>query len=103
MRDWHCTDCGKLLGKVESDRLHIQFARRYRYVTSLPATGVCPGCGTLNELPVGEEPASAEAEVGDSEHRQRGARRPDRPLGGAGRPAGKAGRRAQTLITEAGY
>lgn len=49
-RDWRCMRCGKLLGRLEGDRLHIQFARGHQYVVGLPVSSVCRGCSTLNEL-----------------------------------------------------
>jgi hypothetical protein len=49
-RDWRCVRCGKLLGRLEGDRLHIQFARGHQYVVGLPVSSVCRGCSTLNEL-----------------------------------------------------
>lgn len=48
---WRCTQCGKLLGVIEGARLQIRFARGHQYVVGLPATSVCRGCRTLNEVP----------------------------------------------------
>ena len=47
---WLCTGCGKVLGSRRGGRLHINFARGYKYIVSLPATAVCLRCGILNEL-----------------------------------------------------
>lgn len=49
-REWRCTNCGKLLGVKEGNRLHIRFARGHEYLVGLPTTGVCRCCRTLNEL-----------------------------------------------------
>lgn len=49
-RDWRCESCGKRLGIVRANRLHIQFARGPDYFVSLPAVAKCRGCGSLNEL-----------------------------------------------------
>ena len=49
-REWRCTRCGKLLGILDGRRLHIRYARGHQYFVSFPVTGVCPGCGTMNEL-----------------------------------------------------
>jgi len=54
-RQWRCRRCGKLLGIVEENRLHIQFARGHQYLVGLPATSACRGCKTLNELATLEE------------------------------------------------
>ena len=48
-REWRCRRCGKLLGVVEGDRLHIQFTRGHQYIVSFPVTTVCLRCKTLNE------------------------------------------------------
>jgi len=48
-REWRCTRCGKLLGLLEGERLHIRFARGHEYLVGFPATSVCRGCRTLNE------------------------------------------------------
>ena len=50
-REWRCSRCRKLLGEVEGERLHIEFARGHRYIASLPAMTTCRRCGVLNELP----------------------------------------------------
>ena len=47
--EWRCSHCGKLLGIVRDDRLHLRFARGHEYLVGFPATGVCRGCRTLNE------------------------------------------------------
>jgi phage FluMu protein Com len=49
-REWRCTRCGKLLGVLEGNRLHIRFARGHEYIVGLPVTSVCRSCRTLNEL-----------------------------------------------------
>ncbi len=48
--NWRCVGCGKLLGTIEAGRLHIRFARGHQYIVGIPATVICRGCGTLNEL-----------------------------------------------------
>lgn len=48
--EWRCTRCGKLLGVLEGNRLHIRFARGHEYIVGFPATSVCRSCRTLNEL-----------------------------------------------------
>ena len=48
--EWRCIRCGKLLGVLEGDRLHIRFARGHQYIVGFPATSVCRSCRTLNEL-----------------------------------------------------
>jgi phage FluMu protein Com len=53
-REWRCKQCDKVLGVVEGGRLHIQFARGHQYIVGFPATSVCRGCRTLNELIVQE-------------------------------------------------
>jgi len=54
-QEWRCTRCGKLLGVLEGTRLHIRFARGHEYIVGFPATSVCRGCRTLNELAVQRE------------------------------------------------
>lgn len=49
-REWNCTSCGKLLGVIEGDRLHIQFAKGYQYIVGFPASAICQKCRTLNEI-----------------------------------------------------
>jgi len=49
-RDWRCTKCEKLLGVLRDGRLHLKFARGHEYLVGFPATSVCRGCRTLNEL-----------------------------------------------------
>jgi len=49
-REWRCSRCGKLLGLLDSSRLHISFARGHEYLVGIPAMAVCRGCRTLNEL-----------------------------------------------------
>ena len=50
-QEWRCSQCGKLLGVLKGERLHIKFARCHEYLVGFPATGVCRNCGTLNEHP----------------------------------------------------
>lgn len=59
-RDWRCARCRMLLGIVDGDRLHIRFARGHQYIVGIPATSVCRGCGTMNEiaLPRGRDPSA---------------------------------------------
>ena len=47
---WRCSRCGKLLGVVRDGRLHLLFTRGHEYMVGLPATCICRGCRTLNEL-----------------------------------------------------
>ena len=47
--EWRCTQCGKLLGKTEGDRLHVRFARHHEYLMGFPVTAMCWSCGGLNE------------------------------------------------------
>jgi hypothetical protein len=58
--EWRCT-CGKLLGVVEKGRLQIRFARGHQYLVGFPASTVCRGCGSLNELGEGEKPKTTQA------------------------------------------
>ena len=48
--EWRCGKCGKLMGVHNGARLHIRYAKGHEYLVSVPATGTCRGCGTLNEL-----------------------------------------------------
>lgn len=48
-KQWRCTECGRLLGVRENQRLRIRFSRVYDYLVGLPATSVCPRCQSLNE------------------------------------------------------
>jgi len=48
-QDWRCTRCGKLLGLVQGDRVHLSFARGYEYIVGLPVVATCRDCGTLNQ------------------------------------------------------
>jgi len=48
--EWRCSECDKLLGKLKNNRLHIRLHREHQYITGLPATSVCRGCKTPNEL-----------------------------------------------------
>ncbi len=49
-KEWRCSRCGKLLGLLRDGRLHLSFARGHEYLVGFPATSVCRGCRTLNEL-----------------------------------------------------
>lgn len=49
-KEWRCSRCGKLLGVLRDGRLHLRFARGHEYLVGFPATSVCRGCRTLNEL-----------------------------------------------------
>lgn len=51
-QEWRCK-CGKLLGILEAERLHIRFTRGYQYMVGLPASTVCRDCGALNEIDEG--------------------------------------------------
>lgn len=48
-QEWRCK-CGKLLGVLDGERLHIRFARGYQYMVGFPVSTVCRNCGALNEL-----------------------------------------------------
>lgn len=48
--EWRCSCCNKLLGVVQGARLHLRFARGHEYVVGLPASSICRGCQTRNEL-----------------------------------------------------
>jgi hypothetical protein len=48
--EWRCARCKKLLGIHRDGRLHLRFARGHEYLVGFPATSVCRGCRTLNEL-----------------------------------------------------
>ena len=58
-REWRCRRCGKLLGLVIDDRLHLRFARQHEYHAALPASCTCRGCGALNELNLPTPPCAA--------------------------------------------
>lgn len=47
---WRCTGCQRLLGFIRDGRLHVRLRRGHEYLTSLPATASCSGCGTMNTL-----------------------------------------------------
>ncbi len=49
-KDWTCTLCGKLLGRIEHCRVRILVSRSHQYLVSTPVTSVCRSCGKLNEL-----------------------------------------------------
>jgi hypothetical protein len=49
VREWRCK-CGKLLGVFRHKRIYLRFGGRHQYIVSCPATTVCRGCGTLNEV-----------------------------------------------------
>ena len=59
--EWRCNSCGKLLGLLRSDRLHLRFARGHEYLVTLPATSICRGCRALNELKEATANAAAPA------------------------------------------
>ena len=52
--DWRCTHCGALLGRIRDRELHVRFGRRHEYVTALPASCTCVGCGSLNRVKAAE-------------------------------------------------
>jgi hypothetical protein len=62
-REWRCASCGKLLGVLDRDRLHIRFARGHEYIVGFPATTVCRGCRTLNELGIGQAVGAADTQT----------------------------------------
>ena len=49
-RDWRCSSCGRKLGSLHGERIHIRFSRGHEYLVGYPVTGVCRGCRTLNEV-----------------------------------------------------
>lgn len=49
-QEWRCSRCGKKLGNLRNGRLHLRFARGHEYLVGFPATSVCRGCRTLNEI-----------------------------------------------------
>lgn len=49
-REWRCSRCGKRIGVIQGDRLHIRSVRGHEYLVGFPATCVCRNCRTLNEL-----------------------------------------------------
>lgn len=49
-KEWRCSSCGKKLGNLRDGRLHLRFARGHEYLVGFPATSVCRGCRTLNEI-----------------------------------------------------
>ena len=51
-KDWRCSNpnCRKKLGSIRDGRLHLKFARGHEYLVGFPATSVCRGCRTLNEI-----------------------------------------------------
>ncbi|HHH31713.1 MAG TPA: hypothetical protein ENK57_25650 [Polyangiaceae bacterium] len=49
-KEWRCSRCSKLLGVLSDGRIHLRFARGHEYLVGFPATSVCRGCRTLNEL-----------------------------------------------------
>jgi hypothetical protein len=46
---WHCTECGKLLGVTNGNQLHIRVQKHREYLVGFPVTANCHGCGTLNK------------------------------------------------------
>lgn len=53
--EWRCSQCGKLLGVANENRLHIRFSRGHEYMVGYPVTGICRGCQTMNEVAEPEE------------------------------------------------
>jgi phage FluMu protein Com len=49
-KEWRCNRCQKLLGVVHAGRLHLRFSRGHEYLVGFPATSVCRGCQTINEM-----------------------------------------------------
>ena len=49
-RDWRCRCCGRLLGRVRENRLHIKVKGFSEYVASLPCTATCRSCTAINEV-----------------------------------------------------
>ena len=51
-KEWRCSNpnCRKKLGSIRDGRLHLKFARGHEYLVGFPATSVCRGCRTLNEI-----------------------------------------------------
>jgi phage FluMu protein Com len=49
-KEWRCSNCSKKLGSLRNGRLHLRFARGHEYLVGFPATSVCRGCRTLNEI-----------------------------------------------------
>jgi len=49
-REWRCSRCGRRIGVIQGDRLHIRFARGHEYLVGFPATCVCRNCRTLNDI-----------------------------------------------------
>ena len=47
--EWRCRNCGKLIGVVRDDRLHLRFSRGHEYLVGFPVTSACRACRTLNE------------------------------------------------------
>ena len=50
-REWRCTQCGKLMGITSGRRVHIRFQQGHEYMATVPVTGTCRQCGTLNDFP----------------------------------------------------
>jgi RNase P subunit RPR2 len=48
--EWRCSQCHRLLGLVQADRLHLRFSRQHEYIAALPATCTCRRCGSMNRL-----------------------------------------------------
>jgi len=48
--EWRCVECAKLLGNLLDGRLHLRLTRGHTYLVGFPATTVCLGCRTINEL-----------------------------------------------------
>jgi len=66
-KEWRCSRCSKLLGLLRNGRLHLKFARGHEYLVGFPATSVCRGCRTLNEL---QEPKPTRSSVDEVVERQ---------------------------------
>ena len=48
--EWRCSQCGKLMGVHSGQRVHIRYQQGHEYLASLPVTGICRHCGTLNDF-----------------------------------------------------
>jgi len=49
-QEWRCSHCGKLLGIIRDERIHLKFARGHEYIVGFPGISVCRSCRTLNEV-----------------------------------------------------
>lgn len=43
--------CGKLIGIIKYERVHLKYSHCPEHHAGFPLTSVCCGCGTHNELP----------------------------------------------------